>query len=248
MQRRTLLTLIGAGSFSIAGCIAMPASDGRTDLPDDCPISQDVGVEWPRDLDESTVATFVERYEEAYYQQQVIDTLFEPESRLFGYSGWISRIKAVTGVEDGGWRVHFSGVVNVQRGDLVFEATHTDPPDDAQVIPSGDVGDELLTEVLVAAAETGQASRRIGPSESETYLERFEQFSSEFDISEVGDSETLYFQVDGTTVELVVYASPPNRDHFWDAWYYVDEHVVWRSGEADTNPRDGKLLECRAAD
>lgn len=231
----------------MAGCIAPPGSDESEELPDDCPTSQDAGVEWPRDLDESTVETFIERYEEAYYRQQVIDTLFEPESRLFGYSGWISRIKDVTRIEAGGWRVHFAGIVNIQRGDLVFEATTTDPPGDEQVIPSGNVDDDLLTEVLVAAAETGQEARRIGSSQSDTYLERFEQFSSEFEISEVGDSDTLYFSVNETTVELVVSASPPNRDHFWDAWYYVDDHVVWRSGDADTNPRDGTLLECREA-
>lgn len=248
MRRRTLLTVVGAGSLSIAGCIALPGSDGRETLPDDCPTSRDVGIEWPRDLGESTVATFVERYEETYYRQHVIDTIYEPESRLFGYSGWISRIKNVSEVDGGGWRVHFSGIVNVQRGDLVLEATVTEPPDEEQVIPFRDVADELLFEVLNTAAETGQEARRIGPTQSEGYLQRFEEFSSEFEISEVGDSDTLYFSVDGTIVELVVHASPPNRDHFWDAWYYVDEHVAWRSGDADTDPREGDLLECRDDD
>lgn len=248
MQRRTLLSVVGAGSVSIAGCMARQTWGAGPDLPDDCPTTQDVGVEWPRDLDESSVATFVERYEEAYYRQEVIDTLFEPESRLFGYSGWIGRIKDVAGVEGGGWRVHFSGIVNVQRGDLVLDATVADPPDDEPVIPSEDVDDELLIEVLEPAAETGEAARRISPSQSEAYLERFEGLADGFEITEVGDSETLSFSVDGTTVELVVSASPPNRDHFWDAWYYVDEHVVWRSGEQDVDPRNGELLECRTAE
>ena len=225
----------------------MPEPDGSEDLPEECPISQDVGVEWPSDLDDSTVATFVERYEEAYYRQQVIDTLFDPESRLFGYSGWISRIEAVTAVEDGGWRVHFSGIVNVQRGDLVFEATATAPPDGANVIPSEDVDDELLTEVLETAAETGEEARRISPSQADRYLDRFEQFSGEFEIAHVGDRDSLHFRVGGATVELVVSSAPPNRDHFWESWYYVDEHVVWRSGNPDIDPRDGELLECRDA-
>lgn len=109
----------------------------------------------------------------------------------------------------------------------------------------GEVVDELLTEVLVAVADTRRDARRIGPTQSETYLDRFEQFSPEFELAEVGDSGTLYFSVEGTTVELVVKSSPPNRDHFWGSWYYVDGHVLWRSGDADTNPRDHTLLECR---
>lgn len=245
MYRRTLLTVVGAGSLSLAGCSTWPGPDGSADLPDDCPVSQDVAVEWPRELDGSTVATFVERYEEAYYRQHVIDTIFDPESRLFGYSGWISRIQDVTAAADGGWRVHFSGIVNVQRGDLILAATVSDPPADARVVSATDVEDERLREVLERAAETGQAEVWIEPAESDAYLERFESLSNEFHIEEVGDEETLYFEVNGTAVELVVAASPPNRDHFWDAWYYVDDRVVWRSGERDTDPRDGALLECR---
>ena len=248
MRRRTLLAVVGTGTVSAAGCVAVPETFRGERLPDGCPVSQDTGVEWPRDLDESRVSGFVERYEEAYYRQQVIETLFEPDSRLFGFSGWISRVEDVTEAQDGGWGVHFSGVVNVQRGDLVFEATATDPPDDVEVIPVGNVDDEPLREQLLAAAETGQEARRIGPSGSEAYLEGFERLSGEFEISEVGDSDTLYFAVDGKTVELAVHASPPNRDHFWDAWYYVDEHVVWRSSDAYTDPRNGVLLECRGAD
>lgn len=115
MQRRALLASFAVGTISVGGCLSSPGSNDREQLPDDCPTSQDVGVEWPRDLDESRVESFIERYEETYYRQHVIDTLFEPESRLFGYSGWISRIKDVTRLEEGGWRVHFSGIVNIQR-------------------------------------------------------------------------------------------------------------------------------------
>lgn len=245
MERRTFLTVAGAGSMAVGGCIGVPGSGGSADLPDDCPVSQGVGVDWPRDLTESTVAGFVERYEEAYYRQHVIDTKFDPESRLFGYSGWIGRAEDVTEVAGGGWRVHFSGIVNVQRGDLVLHATVSDPPGDARVVSVTDVEDELLREVLERAAKTEQADDRVGPAESDAYLERFETLSDGFDIQEVGDEDALYFDVNGTTVELLVIASPPNRDHFWEAWYYVDDRVVWRSGEHDVDPRDGELLECR---
>lgn len=128
MQRRTLLTSVGVGSWWIAGCTANRKSLQSRDLPEDCPVSQNVGVEWQRDLDGSTVASFVERYEAAYYRQHVIDTIFEPESCLFGYSGWIGRIKDVAAVEGGGCRVHFTGIVNAQRGDLVLAATTTARP------------------------------------------------------------------------------------------------------------------------
>lgn len=244
MRRRSLLATVLAGSLPFTGCTGLEQRAGA-DLPDDCPRSQDLGVEWPRDLDESAAGTFVEQYEEAYYRQEIIDTLYDPQSRLFGYEGWISRIKDITEVEGGGWRVHFSGVVNIQRGDLVFEASATDSPGDNQLIPIDRIEDERLTEVLQGAAESGQESVRIGPSLSDEYLDRFEELSSGFEIADVGDRDTLYFDVGGTAVELVVWSSPPNRDHFWEAWYFVDEHVVWRSDEAETDPRDGELLECR---
>ena len=132
--------------------------------------------------------------------------------------------------------------------DLVLQATPSETPDVEQVIPLRDVNDELLIEILTTAGEPGREDRRTGPTQSERYLQRFEQLASEFQISAVGDGDTPSFSVDGTTVELVGHASPPNRDHFWDAWYHVDEQVVWRSGDADTAPRDGDLLECRDHD
>lgn len=247
MRRRSVLATVLAGSLPVTGCVGLRQRTGP-ELPDDCPRSQDLGVRWPEDLDESAAGTFVEQYEEAYYRQEIIDTLYDPQSRLFGYQGWISRIKGVTNVEGGGWRVHFSGVVNIQRGDLVFEASATDSPGDNELIPIDRVEDERLGEVLHEAAASGQESVRIGPSLSDEYLDRFAELSSGFEIAKVGDSDTLYFDVEGTAVELVVWSSPPNRDHFWEAWYFVDKHVVWRSGEADTDPRDGELLECRPSD
>lgn len=258
MRRRSLLTTMGAGSLSLAGCAAVTEMTGTDDLADDsstsetenlpenCPTSQNLGVEWPEQLDESTVVSFVEEYELEYYQQEVIDTLIEPQSRLFAYEGWIGRVETVTETV-GGWQAQFEGIVNVLRGDLVLEATTSDPPRDAELIPIGEIDQEQLTEVLNEAADTGQAEQMIGPSQTDEYLDLFGRLSDEFELTHVGDSETLHFSIDGTIVELVVTWFAPNRDHFWNAWYYVDEQVIWRSARKDINPKDGELLECRTS-
>lgn len=246
MRRRTLVSAIGAGSLSLAGCAAVTELTGEN-LPKDCPVSQGLGVEWPRELNESTVAAFVEEYELEYYQQEVFDDVFEPQSRLDTYEGWIGDVNDISETSGGGWRVQFEGIVNIRRGDLALSATASDPPGGAELIPIHDIEGERLIDVLEEAAETGRAEQRIGPTRTDGYLDLFGTLSDEFELTYVDDSETLYFDLDGTTVELVVSWSPANRDHFWYVSYYVDEHVVWRSADADSNPRDGDLLECRTS-
>lgn len=246
MKRRALLTAVGAGTLAYAGCLGRAGFPGGDSLPEDCPTSQDLGVEWPGDFDDSTATSFLKAYERAYYEQMVVDTLFEPESRLFTYTGWIVRVKEISSTLTDGWTAHISGIVNVRRGDLYFDAATADPPESARPIPIGDIDDEDLTDLLRNAADSGHADDRIPPDRTDGYLDLFGRLSESFDLTHVGDSEKLYVDVDGTTVELEVSWFAVNRDHFWHAWYYVDDKVVWRSGEEDVDPRDGQLLECRA--
>lgn len=244
MHRRTLVAAIGASSASLAGCVAVRDAVGGEDLPEDCPTSQDLGVDWPRDLDESTVASFIESYELAYYQRDVIDDVFEPMSRLDTYEGWIASATDVRRLA-GGWRVEFEGIVNFRRGDLYFEAAQGEPPDEADLIPATRVEDEAVSDLLQEAARYGEADERFGPGKTDAYLDRFEELDEGFELTDVHDTATLWFDVNGTAVEFVVGAAPPNRDHFWYVSYYVDEHVIYRSSDQSGDPRDGELLECR---
>lgn len=241
MRRRQVLTSAVAGSISLAGCTAATSYFGP-DLPEACPTSQNLGVDWPEHLDESSVASFVEAYEERYYREVVFD--YEPVSRFSYVGSAISRVKDVTEV-DRGWRVHFSGTLGVNEAFMHLKATRSEPPEEAEVLSVSQLDDERLTELLDEAAESGEAERDIQAEAVDAYVDRFERLSEGFEISSAEPRDRLYVDVNGTTVELVVSVDTYHADRFWDAWYYVDEHVVWRSGEQNTDPRDGRLLECR---
>ena len=243
MRRRTLLAVLGSGTVSLAGC----TTDEQTALPEGCPTSQGLDVRWPRDLDAATVEAFVEEYEHAYYRDVVVE--YDPESRLDSYelSGSITEQQSV----GDGWELEYSGGGGLYRPTLALEASRTDPPADADVIPVSDIDDERVTKLLEEAADSGEASHHVAPpgEQVDRYVERFASLSDGFDpLSGPGDSDTLYVDVDGTTVELTVAATSFHGDYSWNAWYYVDEQVVRRTTDENTDPRDGTLLECRTVD
>lgn len=244
MQRRALLTIIGGGTLSLAGCTTGTGT-GDSDLPEDCPTTQGLAVEWPEDLDASTVEAFVEEYERAYYREVVVE--YEPESRLDSYelSGTVADPPREVG---DGWELAYSGSGGVYRPTLLVGATATDPPDGTDLVPVSEVDDEALTETLDEAARTGEAEFHVDTpgEEVDRYVDLLASLSDDFErLSEPGDSDTLYVDVDGTAVELSATATNFHGDYWWNARYYVDEQVVRRTTEENTDPRDGELLECR---
>lgn len=275
MKRRTLLTAIGGGTLSLAGCTTGTGSgetgdgtptvtetDTDTDtatvtpgdataessaVPANCPTSQGLDVEWPADLDASTVESFVESYEHVYYREVVVD--YEPESQLDAYelSGTATQPEAV----GDGWVLSYSGSGGVYRPTLWLGASTTSPPEGADVVPVSEVDDDLLVGLLEEAAETGEAQRHIEPpgERVDQYVDLLESLSEDFEgLSGRGDSDSLYVDVDGTVVELTAEADTFHGDYWWEAWYYVDEQVVRRTTDEDTDPRDGEVLECRLPD
>lgn len=248
-NRRALLVASGATAAALAGCTdTLPGSNSR-ELPDSCPTSQDLGIEWPRELDSETVATFLESYEHFYYRDVVVE--YEPESWVDSYGLSVAISEDPTSV-DGGYEATLSGSGGVYRPTLNVGARTADAPDGADPVPIDEVDDELLREVLLEAAESGEAEDHIEPpgEKVDHYIELVASLSSDFDPpSEPGDSGTAYFDVDGTTVELTLHANQFHGDYWWEARYYVDENVVWRvevTGEERPDPRtEGKLLECR---
>lgn len=255
MRRRALL--IAVGPLSFAGCTAGqgPAdTESRSEesqtpedesLPEECPASENLGVDWPRDLDASTVATFIGGYERTYYEQVVFE--FEPASRYSSVGSAIARVKNVSEAGDG-WRVRFSGILGIEEAFTRLNATTAEPADNANVISIGEVHDKQLTELLDEAADTGEVERRISAEDTDAYIDRFEELSERFEISPPDYRDTLHFDVNGTIVELALGVDTLPVDREWEAWYYVDEQVVWRSGEHDVDPREGALLECRTID
>lgn len=271
MKRRTLLATISGGTLSFAGCTTgpnlgdtgdgtAPATDTNIDtetpdagtaeqpvLPAACPTSQELGVEWPADLNASTVKSFVESYEHVYYREVVVD--YEPESQLDSYdlSGTATQPKAV----GDGWVLSYSGSGGVYRPTLWLGASTATPPDGADVVPLNEIDDDLLTGLLEEAAETGEAQRHVDPpgERVDRYVDLLAPLSDDFEgLSGRGDSDSLYVDVDGRMVKLTAEADTFHGDYWWKAWYYVDEQVVRRTTEEDTDPQDGTVLECRLSD
>lgn len=244
MKRRVLLTIIGGGTLSLAGCTT-GTDTADSDLPEDCPTTHGLDVEWPEDLDASTVEAFVEEYERVYYREVVVE--YEPESPLDSYelSGSVTDPPREVGE---GWELAYSGSGGVYRPTLQVKATAADPPDGADPVPASEVDDEALTETLERAAETGEAEFHVDTpgEEVDRYVDLLASLSEDFErLSGPGDGDTLYVDVDGTTVELSAEATHLHGDYWWTARYYVDEQVVRRTTDENTDPRDGKLLECR---
>lgn len=223
-------------------------ADENTDLPEDCPTTQGLDVEWPEELDDAAVESFVEAYEHAYYRDVVVE--YEPESQADSYdlSGGVNSGPSEVG---DGWRVSYSGSGGVYRPTLSLQAATADPLDGADVVPVGEIDDAALTETLEAAAETGEADHHVEPpgEEVDRYIDLLASLSDDFEaLSEPGDSDSLFVDVDGTTVELTAQADNFHGDYWWDASYYVTDRVVRRASGEDADPRDGELLECREAD
>lgn len=260
MHRRRLLALLGTGALPVAGCLSAEtpgdeptpspagADEDPTPLPEACPTTQGIEVEWPEDLDAAAVESFVEAYERAYYREVVVQ--YEPESQLDSYelSGLVMDDPIPTG---DGWVLKYAGNGGVYRPTLFLEATVAEPPEGGDVVPINEIDDEPATETLEEAARKGEASYHVEPPgpEVDRYLELFESVSADFKgLSGPGDADTLYVAVEDTTVELTVTADNFHGDYQWYAWYYVDERIVRRTTDQDTDPREGQLLECRRLD
>ncbi|MEF8807619.1 hypothetical protein [Natronomonas sp.] len=248
LDRRTLLA--GLGAVVIGGCTESSLPDGlggndtetEPDLPEECPVTQDLDVEWPESFDAETAESFVEAYENVYYREVVVE--YEPETRLDSYDLGVHS-EGVQSAGDG-YEVKVSGNGGIYRPDLLFDAHREDDPADAERVAASEIGDEWLRNLLETAATEGEAAAQVrhGP-DVDRYIDLLDSHFESYDPHESrGDSRTLYFSVDGTPVEVDVTASTLHGDYWWSATYYVDEHVVYRA-EEERPPKDGELLECR---
>ena len=261
LSRRTLLAAAAAGTAGMAGCLdgAFGGTDGERsptdgeaspmptdrDLPDDCPTTQDLGVEWPAELTDGSVERFVESYENAYYREVVVG--YEPETTIdeYGLTAWIS--DGPTAV-DGGYEATLSGSGGVYEPPLQLRAGRADAPSDADVVPIDEVTDEGIRSLLETAAAEGEAETTIETDRERVdhVIERVASLSEDVaGPDSPGAADTGYFDVDGTSVELTLQAGNLHGDYWWSARHYVDEHVVRRLEDDEGDPRDGDLLECR---
>ena len=261
LSRRTLLSVAAAGTAGTAGCPdgAFGGTDGEGSLTDDGvsptppdrelpeggPTTQGLDVEWPTELTDESVKTFVEAYENAYYREVVVD--YEPTTVVDEYRLEASVRDGPTAV-DGGYEVALLGGGGIYGPGLHLQAEPADPPAGADVVPVGEGSDGTLREVLETAAAGGEAETHVRrPRERvDELIERVAVLSDDVEpLTGPGDSATAYFNVDGETVELTVQTDHFHGDRLWATRYYVNERVVRRGGDKEGDPRDGELLECR---
>ena len=252
VARRTLLA--GAATAAVAGCVGGDGDDGSSDgngdgdLPEACPTTRGLDVEWPDELTAGTVADFVEDYENRYYREVAIG--YEPGSRLDDYrlSG---SVRSGPEERDGGYVAEFAGGGALYRPGLHVAAEVADAPAGTEPLEYAEVDDDglrrLLEDAVEADGEDGTATLGVETdAEIDAYLGLFESLFEGFEAFDgPNESATLYADVDGTTVELSVYSDGFHGDYWWNAWYYVDERVVRRTADEDADPTAGELLECR---
>ena len=177
LSRRTLLAAAATGTAGTAGCLdgAFGGTDGERsptddeasstptdrELPAECPTTQDLNVEWPTELTDESVETFVEAYENAYYREAVVE--YEPTTVVDEY-GLAASVSDGPVAVDGGYRVVLSGSGGVYEPGLHLRAGGADPPAGADVVPVGEVSDDTLREVIETAAAEGEAGtlQRVG--------------------------------------------------------------------------------------
>jgi hypothetical protein len=254
LSRRALLATAAAGAAGTAGCsdgwAGGPDDQSSTEtdrpLPDACPRTQNLDVEWPAALTEASVETYVETYENAYYREVVVD--YEPTTRVDEYGLEASIHDGPTAV-DGGYEVTLSGGGGVYEPGLHLQAEPADPPAGADLVPFDQVSDDSLRDLLETAAAGDEAETHVQQQRDriEELIERVAALSDDVEpLDSPGDSATAYVDVDGSTVELTLQADRFHGDYWWSARYYVDERVVRRVDDEESDPREaGDLLECR---
>lgn len=243
-HRRTILAAL-AGT-AVAGCLQGDSDDENagTGVPDACPKSHDLDVEWPDEMDNLAAASFVSDYEEAYFREEKYGG--EPPSRLY-FLDVSTRVQGAAEPVDDGFRMEVRVAGGIYNQDLVLDPERSEAPEDADVAPLEDIEDGPLCDALerAAAGEDVLTSVEDG-DEIDRTLEILESLFPAFEPPvELKGPDTVYVDADGTTVELTVRSDGHHGDNEWYAWYYVDETVVYRTGREDKSPRDGLLLECR---
>ena len=255
--RRSILTVLSGAALS--GCSGLMDSGppSKDELPEGCPTSLDLDIQWPREINTEPVGEFVTAYEQAY-------RLRNADSRLYSadYSANIKQEPihiddryrvpiTVSGTTRAPTMLMFAFEVN-SNGVPITEETYIFEdiklPDDPDYVPIEAVEDQRLRELLNAAiVEEAAVDESFTGSEMERYTELVTTLSSDASLmDDSGGREIAYFDVDGTGVLLVIRISHSIGDlPGAEVRYYVTEFVLRRTSSTDESPQNGELLECR---
>lgn len=235
--RRAVLASVGA--VATAGCSAAYLGGARPAITADCPTTQDLDVEWPRNLNPQRVTGFVESYEQAYYRDTVLS--YEPETRLDALE---LNGRTGTAAVTGGYRVKFAGRAEISRPDLEIAVSLAFPPDGADVVSADSIDDGTIRATLDRAITqcNGEGSFTVTRSaDGAAAIDRYIAMVSALSEDVAPDStwtETVALFIDyrGSPIKLTLSTLENRVDDAWTVRYYVNENVV---------VRDGNLLECR---
>lgn len=262
-RRATLAVL---GSTAVAGCAGLTGgSQNEDNLPEQCPTSQDLDVEWPRELDTKSAGEFATAYERAYiYKQENGDSDFVSVNIDTRLDRGISRFfRGFSPALSGGFRMTVNSRGSVDSEVMSLTAVRSLPNgrpesdyedeidvsgdslvDNPDYISIEELEDSSIPPVVHFAANTGVGEGEVTDvARIEQYVELIANLPSN---SSLKDNKGAYFNVNGTLVILVI-----NIDYsttgLWrgTAQYYITETVVRRTFEEDGSPKNGQLLECR---
>ncbi|THE66565.1 hypothetical protein D8Y22_00035 [Salinadaptatus halalkaliphilus] len=259
MNRRGCLALAGSGAtIGLSGCVfddsaaddttdnssvsATNETNGRADsdeadTPRECPVTQDLEVTPPAQVDENAVDSFLEEYESEY-------VLADIEA---SYDGWDIPAPPNTSVDD--LEEEGTGLVaetqsiwsaNTRKDVTISAEPREEVPDDVEPIDGDDLPDDAAL-----AAET--AAEAVDEDQLQRWRDRDQNYSLLTDPLEStrGEDDEYYVTVDETFVALEV---TPNTGEIIDgntiAWYYVDDVVARRTEEEDVDPADATIVEC----
>ncbi|WP_147438078.1 hypothetical protein [Halorubrum sp. Atlit-28R] len=204
------LTSVGLAGCTASGDAQPPSED---ELPDQCPMSQTLDVQWPQNLNTEAVADFAKTYEVAYrsrnsdlqppwssssYSARVEQ---EPKRTADGYQ--VTLVVSASIIQAAGslnaYEVDSDGI---RKSTTRLESS--DLPDDPTYIPIGEVEDRLLHRLLESAAVNRVETDSVDDSKIEQYSELIATLSPDASIIESpsGGPEYAYFDVEGTPILL----------------------------------------------
>ena len=252
--------LVSLASVGLAGCTASGNSQppSEDELPDQCPTSQNLDVQWPQNLNADAVADFAKRYEVAYRSH---NSDLQPPWSSSSYS---ARVEQEPERVADGYRVTLvvsadvyeaSGSLNAYEVDsdgipkITDRLESSDLPGDPTYVPIEEVDDQLLRGLLESAAVNRFEADSVDDSKIEQYSELIAALSPDASTieSSSGGPEYAYFDVEGTPV-LLEFRIATSDGGLWEEeiLYYVTEYAVRRTESTDSAPENGKLIECRS--
>lgn len=265
-RRAVLATLTSVG---LAGCVTSDDSEppSEDELPDQCPTSRDLDVEWPRGIYTNSVRGFVTGYEPVgdfvttYEESYLVD---EHTTKLESASFNVEQGQRPDKVADG-FHVTVSYTGSVSHREMLLDALKLDSdgipedehrvdviesalPDDPEYISIDEVENHKLREILKSAANSGYGEYTISSGfEAKQYAELISTLPPDASLNE-NFQPGAYFDINGTPVLLITETRVSHVSDILDpvtVRYYVSEYVIRRTTEENVSPEDGTVVECR---